>query len=542
MHSDQLTALQDRNQSELRTQKVNNSQEVELIKTETSNEENCRNLNSKSQLNTNSNEIIASSDPLSTTGSRPGIGSSSAQHQLPQNQLQNTACVELPHGPRIGSSSAGAMTQNLLVSSQQQSSANVANANPTQSNGEKPKRNPFCSRCRNHGKSAQVKGHKRHCEYRKCQCEGCKLVECRQIVSAAQIKRRRYQKQDEECGHRIEVSPPKLVSDSRDNSASTIAEKLLRSNACSVADASLALRRRVRFSGPMSSASSNCGSPCAVESIDDNIAESLRSANPLLHRAEDISKQISIAWPPAMTSLSMRHNLQMNPAHFYSHGNVAQSQQLATLNNQIAAIRCPTSLAGYDSQNFNSVFGRQLAQLWTDPAQQTQQPPQPHSVLHGNQTAQDSYSSIFHNPPASLPSHQSAVASSRLGANSANCSLGAAPSAVSKSAALSNVALLSQHVQQSGLGPSNSNSLNPARSFCSGAHSPHSGVLKDQVMLASELQQQFGVLAIFAWLKSEEFDESRVRAAIEAARPSFHEILVRLGARSPLDLTRIDAD
>jgi hypothetical protein len=91
----------------------------------------------------------------------------------------------------------------------------------------KPKRNPYCSRCRNHGKSAQVKGHKRHCEYRYCQCEGCKLVECRQIVSAAQIKRRRDQKQDEECGRRIEISPPVLTRAPENDPAALIAKTLM---------------------------------------------------------------------------------------------------------------------------------------------------------------------------------------------------------------------------------------------------------------------------------------------------------------------------
>lgn len=97
----------------------------------------------------------------------------------------------------------------------------------TSDSSNKPKRNPFCSRCRNHGKSAQVKGHKRHCEYRDCQCEGCKLVECRQMVSAAQIKRRRYQKQDEECGRRIEISPPVLVREPSRDPAVLIAKTLM---------------------------------------------------------------------------------------------------------------------------------------------------------------------------------------------------------------------------------------------------------------------------------------------------------------------------
>lgn len=80
-----------------------------------------------------------------------------------------------------------------------------------QSGAGKHKRNPFCSRCRNHGHSQPVKGHKRHCAYRLCRCEGCKLVQDRQIISAKQIKLRRYQKQDEEFGRRPEISPPVLA-------------------------------------------------------------------------------------------------------------------------------------------------------------------------------------------------------------------------------------------------------------------------------------------------------------------------------------------
>ena len=91
----------------------------------------------------------------------------------------------------------------------------------------KPKRNPFCSRCRNHGRIAQVKGHKRHCEYRDCQCEGCGLVAARQIISARQIKRRRYQKQDEECGRQIEVSPPVLSREPNNDPAALIAKTLI---------------------------------------------------------------------------------------------------------------------------------------------------------------------------------------------------------------------------------------------------------------------------------------------------------------------------
>lgn len=111
----------------------------------------------------------------------------------------------------------------------QQQRSNHSNNNDQQQDvsNNRPKRNPFCSRCRNHGKSAQVKGHKRYCEYRECQCLGCKLVEDRQAVSAKQIKLRRYQKQDEECGRRIEITPPVLSRDATGGESAALLAKTL---------------------------------------------------------------------------------------------------------------------------------------------------------------------------------------------------------------------------------------------------------------------------------------------------------------------------
>lgn len=402
----------------------------------------------------------------------------------------------------------------------------------------KPKRNPFCSRCRNHGKSAQVKGHKRHCEYRDCQCEGCKLVECRQIVSASQIKLRRYQKQDEECGRRIEVSPPVLKRELSSDPATLIAKTLIGSSASKRLSA-----KQMHVSSPTSLSHADLHNPTVTQQLHHLSA--LQSESVARASSSELAAKLAGLPPPAIpATLGLDHSQHHHTLHQQNHHNhqhplVSAAAHLYLNLNHHHHHQQQQHHHHQQQQQHNSTDNLNRHQHRNLPSPSTSNGVNGQVSLANNLPFGPAGSAALHllDYPNPLLSHAAAAASLAAGHSSASLAAAFSPNNSGTNLSSPNGSRSVPSIATS------SAMINGAASHSSaGATTPPNQPvtsIREKINLVDEIDRSYGSLAIYAWLKAEQFDHKKIRSLISQAKSSFDELLQANSAANSMFLPHL---
>lgn len=389
-------------------------------------------------------------------------------------------------------------------------------------NSKPPKRNPFCSRCRNHGKSIQVKGHKRHCEYRECKCEGCFDVECRQIISARQIKRRRDQKQDEECGRRIEISPPVLR---REKCIDPIAltPETLRSRSSEIIYPTLKPNNPIHHQLHVATATT----PQAIQQQSPLIPPSshhLHHPHPLhpatLAAAVASSSALSIQHPTSNhhTQFHNHHLQQLHHSQHQSHHHHNPHKHHLHHQQQQQVMSCVNDTNHQQLTNNNLHDARiNLTNL----ASVVNSVSHPKSIQHQHHHHPTTPTTTGHNAVACTTATNAVAVAAAAEASSATqltnaLNLFRYPRSMLVSAA----ATAPPQQPPAGLSASLTNGLGNNNHILQ----PPLPSIREQINLVEEIHHTFGPLAIYAWLKAEHFDLQKVRDSIENSLTSYNNL------------------